>query len=231
MVAIVGRGNVATHLFKALEGKTEVTMVNPHTLEDLPEGAELILICVSDKAIKDVFEKIPSSNAIIAHTAGSVEMNILQGKNERFGVLYPLQTFTKDLEMNYSDIPVFIEGNSLETESKLIHIASLFSNDVKKANSETRKLLHLASVFACNFTNALAGIAEEILNHTEFDFKVVYPLMKQTVDKLASLPPKDAQTGPAIRRDTNVIATQLRMLESHPHYADLYKILTDIIQK
>lgn len=229
MVAIIGRGNVATHLFKALNGKTEVTLVDPHTLSNLPAKTDMTLLCVSDNAIPEVLDKIPVGEGIIAHTSGSISVDTLKGKSPDFGVLYPLQTFTKDLEMKYDNIPVFIEGSNNHTVIELKKIASLFSNDIREANSEARKRLHLSSVFACNFTNALAAMADDLLKESGIEFSALLPLLHQTIDKLEILSPQKAQTGPAIRGDSKVINAHLDMLESDPGLKNIYSVLSSYI--
>lgn len=230
MIAIIGRGNVATHLYAALQTKKKVCIVNPHTLKELPEEAELYLICTVDSAIGEIASKLPQTDAIIAHTSGSVPMKELEGINKNIGVFYPLQTFTKEIKLNYKEIPVLIEGSSPEVIEKLKNIALLFSEDVRTADSETRKKLHLASVFACNFTNAMAGISLDILQNSNLDFSILHPLIKQTVSKLSFLSPSEAQTGPARRRDNKVIETHISMLQERPDLQELYKLMTNIIQ-
>lgn len=230
MIAIVGRGNVATHLFEALSNKTEVCMVNPRTLDSLPLDADIILISVSDNAISEIAKKIPQSDAIIAHTSGSIPLEALDTSHNRTGVFYPLQTFTKGVSLDYREIPFFIEGSSPEVIKKLKNLGSLISNNVNMADSEQRKKLHLASVFACNFTNALAGISKQILEEAGIDFSTLIPLMKQTVNKLENLTPEKAQTGPAVRGDSIVIDTHLKMLENQPEFQKIYSLLTQFIK-
>ena len=229
MIAIIGRGNVASHLYEALKRHTEVCLVNPRTLEGLPADADVVLVSVSDDAIKEVAEKLPRGNAIIAHTSGSVPMSALEGAGEKIGVFYPLQTFTKGVDMDYSEIPVFIEGSSPQVSETLKNLAAKFSENVREADSATRKQLHLASVFSCNFTNALADIADGLLSETGLDISVLVPLMKRTVDKLRFLSPKESQTGPAVRGDKKVIEEHLRMLEAKPELRELYARLSDMI--
>lgn len=229
-IAILGRGNVASHLNNALKDKNETIMVNSHTPELIPQDVDIVLICVSDNAIQEVFEKLPLINGIVAHTSGSTPMEVLKGKERDFGVFYPLQTFTKGVELDYKEIPVFIEGSNDRAKQKLIELAKTFSNDVREANSAERRELHLASVFACNFLNALARISKELLDKKNIDFSVLLPLMKQTVKKLESLTPREAQTGPAVRNDSKVITTHMNMLEDNPQLKTLYKLFTDLIQ-
>lgn len=231
MIAIIGRGNVASHLFRALQDKIEVVLVNPHTLEELPDNPEVILLAVKDDAIKEVASKINRPQALIAHTAGSVEMKELEGFSKEFGVFYPLQTFSKDVTLQYSEIPVFVEGSSPEKVKKLRDIAALFSAHVKEADSSSRKVLHLASVFACNFTNALALISKDLLEQSDIDFTVILPLMKQTVEKLNVMPPEKAQTGPAVRGDRGILYQHCRMLNSNPDIQQIYALLSELIQK
>ena len=229
MIAIVGSGNVATNLYKALSPHKEVTLVNPHTLANLPQKAEIIILCVSDNAISEVANNIGHTEALIAHTSGSVSIQSLENVSEKIGVLYPLQTFTKEDSLNYKEIPVFIEGNSDDTVKDLKKLASVFSEDIREADSETRRQLHLASVFACNFVNALAGISKNILKESNIDFSVLLPLMKQTINKLQYLSPEKAQTGPAVRGDKNVMETHVKMLEDQPELKNIYTILSDYI--
>ena len=231
MIAIIGRGNVASHLYKALNEKTEVCMVDPHTLEGLPENPEIILLSVSDNAIESVAKRLPETNAIIAHTAGSIPMSVLAGNAKNHGVFYPLQTFTKNQELNYKDIPVFIEGSDEEVIKKLKKIAVLFSEDVREADTITRKKLHLASVFACNFTNALACMAKDLLADSNIDFSVLLPLMHQTIKKLEYISPEAAQTGPAVRNDTKVIESHLQSLADDDTLHTIYSVMSEYIKE
>ncbi|MCH5230039.1 MAG: DUF2520 domain-containing protein [Muribaculaceae bacterium] len=230
MISIIGSGNVATHLFKALGGKTQVELIEPHSLKGLNLNSELIILAVADEAISQILPKLKETSSIIVHTSGSVDMECLKEKNREYGVLYPLQTFSKNLEMNYDDIPFFIEASSPSVEDKLKDIASLITKNVRYANSQARKQLHLASVFACNFTNALAGVAKELLSETDIEFSVFMPLLRQTVEKLKYLSPKEAQTGPAIRNDRKIIRAHLDMLGKEPELKALYELLTKRIQ-
>ena len=229
MIAIIGRGNVASHLYTAIKPLKDVCLVNPHSFEGLPESPELILISVSDDAISKVVNNLPLKQFPIAHTSGSVSMDVLRGKSKNYGVFYPLQTFTKGIAMDYKDIPIFLEASNETMMIKLKEIASVFSNHILEADSEARKKLHLASVYACNFVNALAGIATELLKDSKIDQSVLIPLMEQTVRKLQLVSPQLAQTGPAVREDYKVIKSHLDMLENKPACRDVYSILTELI--
>lgn len=232
MITIIGGGNVASHLNIALKDKTETVLVNPRTFEGMPESPNLIIIAVADKAIEEVAKRINKTEAFVFHTSGSTPINILQDVGPNIGVFYPLQTFTRNFDLKYEEIPIFIEASNKQTKEKLQQLASLVSPHIYEADSQKRKQLHLASVFACNFTNALAGIADKLLNDTGFDFSVLYPLMKATVRKLDKLSPREAQTGPAVRGDMEVIAMHLEMLEKyHPNLKNIYNLFTDYIRQ
>ena len=231
MLSIIGRGNVASHLYSALKDSIETEIINPRTLENLPENPEIILIAVSDDAIAEIVDRLPVGNYVLAHTSGSVPMSVLTGKTPNIGVFYPLQTFTKDLDLDYKIIPVFLEGATPEALSALENLARLFSEDVRMADSEARRHLHLSSVFACNFNNALAGIAYEIVREAGIDFNALIPLLTQTVNKLKHITPREAQTGPAVRNDRKVIEAHLKMLEPQPEYHEIYNNITHLIQK
>lgn len=228
-INIIGRGNVATHLNKAFSGSNTVELINPHTLENLDYTSDIILICVSDDAIEGIIRKLNVCDSIIAHTSGSVSIDLFKDKFKNYGVFYPLQTFTKNVELNYSEIPVFIEGSSEDVSKKLIDLGSTFANKIVFANSASRRKLHLASVFACNFTNALARIADNILSDTNIPFENILPLMHQTVNKLNFLSPEEAQTGPAVRGDKKVMEAHLNLLKDAPELAELYKLFSGII--
>lgn len=225
-IAIVGRGNVATHLFKALEGKADIHMVNPHTLEGMPEHVDIAIISVKDDVVAEMAERIKGRAGIVAHTSGSCPLDCLKGSAPSTGVFYPMQTFTKGVDLDYSEIPFFIEGSDEKTEKKLMDLARLISGNVRKADSIGRRQLHLAAVFACNFTNRMMGIADEILKEHGMDYTVMLPLLKQTMEKLSSIPPGEAQTGPAVRGDMGVMQAHLKMLEDKPELRDIYKLIS-----
>lgn len=228
-IAIIGSGNVATHLAKAFENKADVTLVNPHTPEEIPHRCDIAIICVKDSMIQQVAQKLSGRASILAHTSGSIPMDALAGCAEMTGVFYPLQTFTKDVDLDYSEIPVFIEGDTPEAVETLSALAASVFGSVAEADSEARKRLHLASVFACNFTNALLGISSDILAGSGLDFSVMLPLIRQTIGKLSSLSPAEAQTGPAVREDWNVMQKHLQMLSPTPDIQSAYRILSSLI--
>lgn len=225
-IDIVGGGNLATHLNRALETKGAVSVINPHSLEGLRQDAHLILICVKDDAIQSVASRLPETSAVVAHTSGSVNMETLENASKDYGVFYPLQTFSRNDEIEYSEIPVFLEAKTPRAMETLEKAARLFSEKIKRADSEQRKRLHLASVFACNFTNALIGIAEELLEGTTIEINDLMPLMKKTLSKLEKLSPADAQTGPASRGDKKIMEAHLEMLKDDPLKQEIYSLIS-----
>ena len=237
-IAIIGTGNVGTHLFKALSGNSEysVRLINSRNLEGLTPEFDLILLSVSDSVLKDVAEavagKVAGHDPIVVHTAGSVPMEVLKPFFKNYGVFYPLQTFSKEIEIaDYREIPIFIEGKSPIIVEKLRGVAADFFDRQYILDSNKREKLHLASVFACNFSNAMYGIAEDILNENGLPFQVLLPLISQTADKVRRISPYQAQTGPARRGDTLVMDKHLSSLSDDSMKRDIYKALSELLLK
>lgn len=228
---IIGKGNVGTHLFKALEGKTDITLIDSRKMEDFPDGNFLAVLCVKDDYIESTAKALKGKAFALAHTSGSVTMEVLKPYADHYGVIYPLQTFSKKMEMNYHEIPFFIEANDMTTENMLSSLASLISNSVTLCDSQKRKYLHLASVFACNFSNHLMQIAKELLDDVNIDYKVLLPLLSQSIKKLHLLEPVEAQTGPAARQDLKILETHREMLEDQPELLSLYDLFSNRIMK
>lgn len=240
--AIIGRGNVASHLAKALSSSDEVAVstVNPRTLENLPDGCDMILISVADRALPEVAARLaarlPGYRGVVAHTAGSIDISCVSSLFPHAGVFYPLQTFTKDLPLDYRRIPIFIEASDPQALASLDRIAHIVSDHVETADSRRRESLHVAAVFACNFTNHLYSLAYDILSEAGIRPDALLPLIEQTTAKLRQTAPGDAQTGPARRKDMNVIASHLdylsEKLAGRPEMAEIYRLLTtSIIEK
>lgn len=229
-IAVIGGGNVARHLMLAFSGcsNAEAVSVNSRTLSVLPMDADLYLIAVSDLAIKEVSDRLPEIKGVVAHTSGSVGISVLK-KHFQAGVFYPLQTFSRNDTVNYRQVPVFIECSSPEVSEVLYEAASLITEKVYMANSQCRRYLHLAAVFACNFTNRMFDIADSVLKKEGLDFSVLLPLVRQTVDKLERMSPHDAQTGPAARGDLGICEKHISMLNDDEETAFLYRILTESI--
>ena len=245
-IILLGSGNVATHLGIALKNsnysivqvysriienaKVLASKLDANFTNDLSKlkSADLIIVSINDDAILSVLSQI--KNTAIVHTSGSIGLNIFKEQFSNYGVFYPLQTFKKEVDIDISEIPFCIEGNSIEFENQLIKIAKTFSNNVVKINSHQRKQLHIAAVFACNFSNHMYSIADDLLAKEDIDFKILLPLIRKTIANLGNNRPKKVQTGPAKRKDTIIIQEHLDIIKEK-EIKDLYhNITTNIIK-
>lgn len=208
---LIGGGNVATHLGVALESAGhEVLRVGGRTrIFPIPKDADYYVIAVTDSAIAQVSSEIGEVGGVVLHTAGSVPMSVLQQK--RRGVLYPLQTFSKEKKLNLRKVPFFVESDRDLDEVK--KLASALTDEVYEMDSERRKYLHLAAVFCSNFTNRMYAIAADILQEHDVPFRVLLPLIDETAAKVHDLSPRQAQTGPAVRWNTEVMEAQKQLLD------------------
>lgn len=228
-ISIVGKGNVGSHLYNAFKEKFDTTLIDSRNPQNL-NPSDIAIVCVKDDAIKEVVQNLKGKARIIAHTSGSLPMEILNSYSTDYGVFYPLQTFTKNVDLCYHNIPFFIEGNNQHTVEVLRELANAISGKVKECSSEERKKLHLSAVFACNFSNALFTVAHKLLDSADISFDMLLPLIKQTVDKLDKLSPEAAQTGPAVRNDSFIISRHLEMLQNEPKLAEIYRLITELIR-
>jgi len=241
-VTILGSGNVGFHLVnlfynspnlilnewysRSVNFDERVKVVNE--IENLSES-DIYVICVNDKSITQVSNKIQFKNKLVVHTSGSTPYSSLNNKNRR-GVFYPLQTFSKSQKLNYSEIPICIEAENhidLETLKKL----SLDLNcKYYVINFEERKTLHLAAIISNNFTNFLFGVSKEIIDSKNLDFDILKPLINETVNKIHKLDPIKAQTGPARRNDVSTMMMHENMLKNKD-VKSLYMILSKMIKE
>ncbi len=249
-VTLVGSGNVSWHLEKGLakaghriETVYSRNLSNAKALADLflecsftdqldfsKSSSELFILAVSDKALTEVISKIKiPPNAIILHTSGSTSMEVLN-KFPHYGVLYPIQTFTKEKEIIISEVPFGLEASDDLTFQKIHGVAVSLSKNIQAISSEQRKLIHIAAVFACNFSNHLFSISDEILKKEGLNFSILESLIKETVTKGLEIGPAKAQTGPAIRRDEETISKHLDYLKSDPELQELYRIFSERIK-
>ena len=248
-IVFIGAGNLATHLSKALnEAGFEIVQVYSRTessawmlaealqapyttdVSDIVTDASLYVVSVSDDAIEALAERLPLTDGLVVHTAGSVPMNIFAGKQLNYGVLYPLQTFSKVRAIDFSDIPLFLEANSSGSLQILTDIAVAISRRIYFASSEERRQLHLAAVFGCNFVNHLYHLAAQITEQAGFGFGVLSPLILETAYKaVASRKPQSVQTGPAVRDDQEVMRKHLELLATRPEWQEIYAMLSKSI--
>ena len=166
---------------------------------------------------------------VFLHTAGSMPMSVFKDMAQHYGVLYPMQTFSKQREVDFSIIPCFVEANDEFAQKQIEGLAREISGRVYQLSSEDRKYLHLSAVFACNFANHCYAISQELLEEHGIPFDVMLPLINETAAKVHEMMPKDAQTGPAVRYDENVIGKQSKLLENHPHFKKVYDSMSKSI--
>lgn len=243
-LVILGTGNVATHLFEAFFRAENVLVVQVYnrsekgleafaektqtttSLQELME-ADVYLVCVKDDAVRELVTKIPYKNKIIAHTSGSVPLLKTSKKN---GVFYPLQTFSKEVTVDFSDIPLCLEASDENTYKVLQHLANTISKKNYSISTEQRKSLHLAAVFVCNFTNYLYHIGENICQENQVPFEILHSLMMETTRKATLNSPKSIQTGPAKRKDQGTMNAHLAQLKN-ADFKEIYTLLSHCIMK
>lgn len=246
-IVFLGSGNVATHLSialtkaghivkqvfsrneenaKFLANKIQSSWIN--NIESIIPDADIYIFALKDDALPSIIEKLPVKKSLWLHTAGSVPVDIFKGYAESYGVIYPLQTLSKEQDIDFSKIPLFIEGNNLSSENQIRHIAEGLSKQVFIMPSEKRKYLHLAAVFACNFTNHMYALAAQLLEKNELDWRVLLPLIDETTEKLHRIAPVDAQTGPAVRYDQSIIKKHLSLLKE-PDTKKIYELISNSI--
>ncbi|TKG90486.1 DUF2520 domain-containing protein [Puteibacter caeruleilacunae] len=195
------------------------------------QGIDLFIVALADKAYDEVLPYIDFGDKIVAHTAGSVPMKKLAESANTIGVFYPLQTFSKGRMVDFNEIPLCLEAESDEVLRFLEKVANIITDDVRVVSSEDRKQLHLAAVFCCNFVNHLYALCESIVNKADLNFDILRPLIKETASKIETLSPKEAQTGPAIRYDKNIINNHLDLLDEDENLKNVYELLTSSIFK
>ncbi len=192
----------------------------------IPDSTDLVIIAVPDSKLKRVLSDLRCRpGTIVAHTAGSIGLEVFPAGITKKGVIYPLQTFSYKRGINFSELTVFIESSDSETASILTYVADTLGCRVSYAETEQRRLLHLAAVFACNFTNHMMTIGKELANNSGYSFDELKPLLQETFLKAFESGPENSQTGPAVRNDKNTIRKHLELL-SFDH--DLQKIYRDI---
>ncbi|MDN3677028.1 DUF2520 domain-containing protein [Flavobacterium paronense] len=243
-VSIIGSGNVAQHLIQEFSKTTDIELVqvfarNQESVAQLISVDKIIvnlnelklvdvtIIAVTDEAIAAVSNQIPFENQLVAHTSGSIAIEAINSKN-RQGVFYPLQTFTKSKEINFKTTPICLEAQNDNDLKTLQMVAKSISNVVFHINSEQRKALHVAAVFVCNFVNHLYQIGNDICIENDLSFDLLKPLIQETANKILTLSPNEAQTGPAKRKDTQTINAHLNYL-TNDNQKELYKLLTKSI--
>lgn len=250
-IGIIGSGNVAWHLGPALENaghivaavysrnpkNTKVLLKRLYQAEPLSEPdfsqqeVDLVIMAVRDDVIEEVTgEAIISGQTILAHTSGSRPLSALgYASTPRTGVFYPLQTFSKSRKVNFEQIPILVEATKPDDQKVLYQLGKTLSNTVEKVDSQARSHLHVSAVFACNFTNHLLTISEQILEKERLSFDLLKPLIAETLSKSLELGPKNSQTGPAVRGDVETLERHMQYLNRNADLAEIYQKLSQHI--
>ena len=245
-VALLGAGNVASHLYKAFKSSDVITVTQwynrsysaissyaneVNTIDELSQlkEADIYILAVSDDSIAKLSRQLPFENRLVAHTSGSVSIHDLDKKNQR-AVFYPLQTFSKEAELNFSETPICIEVTEKNNLQFMKDLAEGLGCTPYRITTEQRQTLHLSAVFVNNFTNQLYRVAHEISDAKSINFDILKPLILETAKKVQHMSPYMAQTGPAKRNDKKTIKRHLKQIENDEHKA-IYELLTASIKK
>ena len=244
-VVIIGSGNVATSIALSLKNRCELVQIYSRTianaqalaqlvgceaisdLRNVAPNADVYIISVKDDAIASVVDVVPDNGALWLHTSGSTPIDVFREKRTRYGVLYPMQSFSKSHPARMSEVHIFIEGCDSYASKEVKELASLMTKNVHEASSKERERLHIAAVFACNFTNHMFTLSSEVLDEAGIPFDAMLPLIKTTIAKLDSMTPQESQTGPAARGDVKIIEKHLKSL--HGDKRKIYKLLSQSI--
>lgn len=244
-ICLIGAGNLATQLGMDLrKAGLQFTQVYSRTaesanalaeklgchavcrLEDLTLDADLLLFALKDDALESVLSKLSLQGKLIAHTAGSLPMSVLAPYSNRYGVFYPLQTFSKQRTVDFSEIPFCLEASDSEVMADLKELAGRLSNKLEEISSEQRQSLHLAAVFTCNFVNHFYYLGQQVVENFGVDFDLLKPLILETAAKVMEIKPFDAQTGPAKRFDETIINKHLNFLADQPELQEIYSFVS-----
>ena len=251
-IVMVGAGRLATNLAKAFYRKgfrimqvysrteasaralaQQVEAEAVTSVAALCAHAGLYVVSLPDDVFPPLIPRLTQGreSGLWVHTAGSIGMEVWQGYASKYGVFYPMQTFSKEREVDFTHLPIFVEGCNEEWADFLRAVASALSRDVYPATSEQRRYLHIAAVFACNFSNYLYTLASDLLARHDLPFSALLPLIDETARKVHHLAPEDAQTGPAARGDATVMEEHLRLLAGAPDLRDLYRCMSEGIYR
>jgi len=249
-IVFIGAGNLATNLAVALKNSGhEIVQVYSRTIESakllasavgteatcnidsLASDADAYIIAVKDSVISEVISKVCplSSNAVFMHTSGSTPVDVFSGHATHYGVLYPLQTFSRERIVDFQHIPCFLEFNDGYSRSVITQLAESVSDKVMNLSSEDRRHIHLSAVFACNFVNHCYALGADVLKKKGISFDALLPLIDETARKVHHLSPKEAQTGPAIRFDENIINRHKAMLDEGSMSKEIYDLMSKSI--
>ena len=249
MITLIGSGNVATWMAQRLQGssRSPVTQVYSRKLENarrlaelsdaeaiddirqLSPDSEIFVFALADNAYETVLPQLPFRLPVAFMTSGTVSCQSLRKYADRYGVIYPLQTFTKSQDMRTLEVPLCLESDFVGDNKDLMwELARELSPSCYEVSEAQRARMHVAAVFACNFSNAMYQIAYKLLEEKGLPFEMLLPLLRQTVEKVSTMTPAEAQTGPAVRRVVNVMRAQLAELDDE-RLRELYRMISEMI--
>lgn len=248
-IVFIGSGNVATHLSTALKSSGHtVAQVYSRTLaharelagkmgtvaiddlQQIDRLADLYIFSVKDDALSGLIARMPETEGLWVHTSGALSMELFAARRRAYGIFYPLQTFSKQREVDFREIPLFIEGSSYDVTDRLSQLGREISDRIYCLPEEKRRYLHVAAVFACNFVNHLYTLASDILEKADIPFEVLQPLIAETAAKVMEMSPWKAQTGPAVRCDEKVMRKHIEWLND-PLMKNIYSLLSENIRR
>ena len=233
-IVVIGTGRLASNLVPALQKVGhEVRVVNSRPLEGLPNEADAFVIAVKDDALESVARRVVRGREeqVFFHTAGSMPLSVFKGIARHYGVFYPMQSFSKERQVDFADVPIFLEGCDDKAIQTAHAIAESISRKVYELTTTERRYLHLAAVFACNFANHCYALSAKVLEQHGLPFDVMLPLIDETARKVHIMHPVPAQTGPAIRWDENVMSAQKALLDNEPEMQKIYELMSNSIHK
>jgi len=252
-ITLIGAGNLATNLGKALvKGGHSIVEVYSRTMESasalasltggvaindtskVSNEADVYIFALKDSVLLDAIKQISgnvSSDKVFLHTAGSISIECFYGVAKHYGVLYPMQTFSKERDVEFEGIPCFIESNDNYSDDVIRMLAESISRHIYELHSDKRRYLHLSAVWACNFTNHCYAVASGLLQKCGLPFDVMLPLIDETARKVHEMSPECAQTGPALRYDENVIKAQAELLNGNILLRQIYEEMSMSIHR
>ena len=247
-IVLLGSGKVATQVGKALHNagipvaqvysptlahaQTLALQVHAKAISELAEltkNADVYIISVKDDAILTLVGQLDLGDKLVLHTSGSTAMDVLKTASTHYGVLYPLQTFSFDKTVDFSQVPIAVEASSPEVLKQVEALAHKLSPKIVQMSTEQRLVLHIAAVFACNFSNHVYAIAQQLLESKDISFDYLRPLISETAAKVQQALPSEVQTGPAIRKDEKILQKHLDFLKDQPQLQEIYRLLSQSI--
>lgn len=248
-VSLVGSGNIAHWLVYALKkadvdirqiysrqldhakelaAKADADAVD--SLRDLSPDSDLYIFSVKDDSYETLLSQLPFRLPLAVHTAGSLSIRIFEPYADSYGILYPYQSLNKNMDFANVEVPLSVESNDKMVENELFAFAGRLSSTVQLMEEAQRLVLHRAAIFGCNFTNAMYAIAYDILRENNIDWRMILPLLENTLDKVKTMNPHDAQTGPAKRGDQNIIRMHQEALQDE-RLREIYRLMSDYIMR